>query len=196
MKISTNKFGLFLTISVFTFIYSQSSFSVEIEGVNIPKVIKLDNEFLTLNGAGIRTKFFFNIYIGSLYLKDKESNIDEILSDTQAKRISLHFLYKEVSKEKLTNGWIDGFKNNNNEIIFKSLKERLNKFNSYFDTTHKGDIVILDFLSNKKTRITINTKDKGEIMGNDFQVALLKVWFGDDPADYNLKEAMLGISEN
>jgi hypothetical protein len=189
-------FRFFYIIFSFLLIYSQNAFSIEIEGINIPNTVKTDSASLVLNGSGIRTKFFFDIYIGSLYLKNKESNINKILSNTHEKRITLHFLYKEVSKEKLINGWIDGFKNNNSDSTFTSLKQRLDKFNSFFSTTHKGDIITLDFLASQNTKVTVNGKNKGEINGSDFQVALLKVWLGDDPADYNLKEAMLGISDN
>jgi len=176
--------------------YPQNSISIEIENIEIPETVKLGNSTLILNGAGIRTKFFFDIYIGSLYLKSKEKNITKILNNTQAKQIRLNFLYKEISKEKLTTGWTAGFKNNNSETTLQSLKKQLDIFNSFFTTTHKGDAVILDFLDSNKTRITINSVVKGEIPGNDFQIALLKVWLGDDPADYGLKDAMLGITED
>lgn len=195
MKITLNKTSFFLILFCLILIYTQNSLSLEIEGVNIPEVIKTNNESLVLNGAGIRTRFFFNIYIGSLYLKNKESDISKILGNNKTKRISLNFLYKEIKKEKLTNGWIDGFKNNNSDTLFKTLKKRIDKFNRYFTTTHKGDVVQLDFLATNKTRITINNEYKGEINGNDFQVALLKIWLGNDPADYNLKEAMLGETD-
>jgi len=196
MKSYRSKSILFVTTFLFILTYSQSSFSLEIEGVTIPATIKLESESLILNGAGIRTKFFFNIYIGSLYLKNKESNIDKILNDTNSKRIALNFLYKEVSKEKLVSGWTDGFQNNNDDAVFSSLKTKLNKFNNFFTSMHKGDSVILDFFTNTKTRVTINNQIKGEIVGNDFQMALLKVWLGDDPADYSLKDAMLGATED
>jgi len=176
--------------------YSQHSISREIETINIPESIELANDTLVLNGAGVRTKFFFSIYIGSLYLKSKLTDTDLILKDKQAKQINLHFLYKEVSQEKLVNGWIDGFKNNNNETIYNSLKTRLDKFNSCFKTMFKGDTVQLEFLTTNNTRVLINNKLKAEIPGADFQIALLNVWLGDDPADYNLKEAILGITED
>ncbi|MFV2059749.1 MAG: chalcone isomerase family protein [Gammaproteobacteria bacterium] len=196
MKHSRFNIRLIAVFTCFVLIQTQNAFSLEIEGVTISTAIKTDAGSLILNGSGIRTKFFFDIYIGSLYLKNKESDIEKILNSPDEKQITLHFLYKEVSKEKLTTGWTAGFKNNNSNATFESLKERLDKFNSYFDVTKKGDVITLDFLASENTRITINGKNKGQISGADFQLALLKVWLGDDPADYNLKEAMLGLSDN
>ncbi len=197
-KIKTLSISLLLSQIVLLggFLYSQNTLATEIAGVKIPDTIQIDNETLLLNGVGIRTKFFFDIYIGSLYVKNKDSNSERIINSPQSKRINLNFLYKEVDKEKLTNGWITGFKNNNSAEVFTTLKKRLDKFNSYFITMHRGDNIQLDFLSSNNTRITINNKLKGEISGTDFQKALLRVWLGDDPADYNLKEALLGLSED
>ncbi len=195
MKISSNKINSFVSVLFLFISFTSNSYSIEIADTTIPDTIKLEAQSLVLNGVGIRTKFFFNIYIGSLYLKNKESNANTILNDAHAKRITLNFLYKEIDKEKLTNGWIEGFKNNNDNATLKILKKRIVQFNSYFETTRKGDSVQLDFLSSKNTRVTINNTNKGEIKGSDFQTALLKIWLGDDPADYTLKDAMLGIED-
>lgn len=44
------------------------------------------------------------------------------------------------------------------------------------------------------TRLTINGEEKGVIAGADFYSALLDIWLGDEPADDDLKDAMLGIA--
>jgi len=41
------------------------------------------------------------------------------------------------------------------------------------------------------TQVQINGELKGSIAGADFNRALLKVWLGDEPADTDLKQAML-----
>ncbi|NOX76798.1 MAG: chalcone isomerase, partial [Gammaproteobacteria bacterium] len=46
-------------------------YALEVAKVNIPEQIKLADTTLTLNGAGIRSKFFFDIYVGALYLPQK-----------------------------------------------------------------------------------------------------------------------------
>lgn len=109
------------------------------------------------------------------------------------KRILMHFLYDEVAKEKLTDGWNDGFENNNTAEQFTTLKPRLGKFNAMFQTVKKGDVILLDYLPGIGTEVHINEQVKGTVLGEDFYQALLKVWLGDDPADDDLKNAMLGI---
>jgi hypothetical protein len=166
----------------------------EVAGVFLDEEVLLtDNVRLKLNGAGIRSKFIFDIYVGALYVaQPKLTTEQQVYSDPSAKRMLIHFLYDEVSKEKLNGGWQDGFENNLDEATFSNVKQRLEKFKSYFETVNKGDVIYLDYLPNQGTRVTINTIEKGVITGQDFHQALMKVWLGEEPADWNLKQALLG----
>ncbi len=166
--------------------------AVEIEGVKLPDSIQLQGKTLQLNGAGVRTKFFFDIYVGGLYLEQASSSVKAILADTGNKRISMDILYGEVDKEKLTDGWEAGFEKNQNSKRMESLKNRLDRFNALFVTAHRGDSITFDFLSDGSTHVSFNGSEKGAIEGADFQQALLAVWLGKKPADSDLKKAMLG----
>jgi len=150
---------------------------------------------LILNGAGIRYKLFFKIYVGALYLPAKQNGADQILGASQANRVVMHFLYDEVEKEKLVNAWIEGFEDNVEETLYKTLEDRLVQFNNMFQDLHKGDVVLLDYIPEQGTRVTIKGVNKGVIKGNDFNRALLSVWLGEDPVTEELKDAMLGIEE-
>jgi len=74
----------------------------------------------------------------------------------------------------------------------QALQDRLRAFNAMFGDAQRGDVLAFDFLSDGSTRVVINNKQKGEIPGVDFQRALLSVWLGENPADDDLKQAMLG----
>jgi len=186
---------LFLLLSV-AISYPFSLQAKDVAGVNISETISLSDQStkLILNGAGIRTKFIFDIYVGSLYLGKKASSAKEIYTLHGEKRISMHFLYSEVSKEKLVNGWNNGFENNHTSEELVKLKDRITQFNNLFVTVKKGDVINLDFIPTTGTGITINGKSMGLIEGDDFFVAVLKIWLGEDPADDDLKEAMLGVT--
>ncbi|MCF6208841.1 MAG: chalcone isomerase family protein, partial [Ghiorsea sp.] len=86
--------------------------------------------------------------------------------------------------------WNEGFENNSKDL--SGLQARLNQFNNFFQDMKKGDAVAYDFTDNGATTVTINGKTAGSIEGVDFQQALLAVWLGDEPADDDLKDAMLG----
>jgi len=170
----------------------QSLAGREIAGVNVPETVTIKNKGLILNGAGIRKKLFVKVYVGALYLTDKRTTTSQILSDPGAKRIVMSFLYKEVSADKLVDGWNEGFHANNSAEELKVLQDRIDQFNSFFVTVLRGDIIQLDYTPDQGTQVWINDMLKGTVPGEDFSQALLKIWLGRKPADAGLKEAMLG----
>jgi len=171
------------------------AWAVEIEGVDVPDSVKVEGKELRLHGAGVRTKFFFDIYIGALYLSSKASTVEEILDMPNPKRFTMTFLYDEVSKDKLVGGWNSGFEKNQSKEAMWKLKERLDKFNTMFADTHKGERYTFDFLKDGNTVVAFGAEKIGVIEGTDFQQALLMVWLGSHPAHEGLKESLLGGSE-
>lgn len=172
--------------------------AIEIENVTLPDSVKIEKtgELLVLNGAGIRKKLFFDIYICGLYLENKNKNPEDILQSKGEKQVFMHFLYDEVSKEKLVAGWTDGFEENHSEKQMVKLKERLANFNAMFITVKKGNTIRLDFHADGTLAVLINGEAKGKVNGHDFQQALLRIWIGDEPVTDGLKTAMLGLSNN
>lgn len=164
---------------------------VEIEGVSLPDSAEVAGETLNLNGAGVRTKFFFDIYVAALYLSERATSAEQAVNSTGPKRLSMSFLYDEVSREKLVQGWIDGFEKNQSGDSLARLKARLDQFNAMFSDAHKGELFTFDFLRDGSTVVTLKGKAAGAIPGSDFQRALLEVWLGKKPADRVLKQAML-----
>lgn len=178
-------------------VVTQAAYARTVAGVNLDDSITVagSQQPLLLNGAGIRSKFIFEIYVGALYLEQKQSDVSKILAANGSNRVSMHFLYKEVEKEKLTDAWTEGFRKNNDDKTFAALEERLKKFNTMFETARKGDLIILEYNPASGTRVNIKGQDRGTISGADFNRALLKVWLGDYPADSGLKSGMLGEND-
>ena len=104
----------------------------------------------------------------------------------------MHFLYKEVSAEKLTEGWNEGFAANLTPNELKETEGRLSRFNALFRAARKGDVYRFDFLPGKGTVVRFNGESLGVIEGEDFFNSLLKVWLGQRPADKKLRKAWLG----
>ena len=168
--------------------------ALEVAGVSIPGEVRLNpgGERLQLNGAGIRKKFFFSIYVAALYLPRPTRDAQQIITMTVPKRVVMYVLYGEVSKERFVEGWNAGFSANLSEIALQQLRPRLDRFNDLFETLHKGDRVELDYLPGQGTRVTIKGEVRGIIPGEDFNQALLRIWLGDEPVTRSLKSALLG----
>lgn len=168
------------------------AYALEVADVKLNPSIQLAEEKLTLNGAGIRTKFFFKIYVGALYLPNKTNDARAIISSSTNKSIIMHFLYSEVSKEKLVDAWNEGFKANLTKSELTALTEKINSFNKLFVTVKKNDRIEINFRQNDGTEIRLNGKTLGKIAGLEFHQALLKIWLGKNPVTTDLKNALLG----
>jgi len=179
---------------LFYVLLTHVAYAVEVKGVNIADQVTQpeSGKVLVLNGTGMRTKFFFDIYIGALYLAEKSSDAKIIIDSTTPKRVAMHFLREKIEKKKLTDGWNDAFDSTLDKETFSSLKIKIDEFNGFFPDIVKGDTVVVDFIPGKGTAISINEQRKGIIPGDDFQRALLAIWLGDSPPNKALKDGMLG----
>jgi len=179
---------------LFAMLIALPALARDVAGVTLPERLTLhdDDTLLVLNGAGIRRKFFFKIYVGALYLPHTATTAGAVLAEKGPKRVRMVFLYDEVPREKLTAGWKEGFEANQDTAVQAALRSRLNRFNALFPDLTRGDVVDLDYLPGRGTQVWINDRLAGTIEGPDFNRALLAVWLGDEPADDDLREAMLG----
>lgn len=164
----------------------------EVEGVNLPERITVDGQELVLNGAGVREKFFFDIYVAGLYLPQKETDAGKILAQDQPWRMVMHFLFRKVDSEKLADGWEEGFTANLEATRLDRLRARLDHFKSLFPTMRRGEEIILDYRPGRGVLVNIEGQEKGVIGGSDFARALLSVWLGREPVTDELKAALLG----
>lgn len=169
--------------------------AAELAGVIIEDQVTAENgETLMLNGAGLREKFWVDVYVGSLYLVNKSDNVAEILSTPNASRMQMDFIHKEVASKKLIKAWNEGFSKNQPSKNLIALQDRIDQFNSFFkQNAVANDQFILDYVPGKGTTVIKNNTVLGLIPGEDFKNALLEIWLGNFPADKSLKLGLLGL---
>ena len=170
--------------------------AAEVEGVKLPDKVRISDggPELVLNGAGVRTRAFFKVYVGALYLVQKAGNAQAVLADAGPTRVAMHML-RDLSAEQLFSALSDGLRNNHAPEQFAKLEPQIKQLGGIFEavkTAKTGDAFLLDYLPGTGTRVTVNGEAKGVIPGDEFNRALLRIWLGDQPADGALKKAMLG----
>jgi chalcone isomerase-like protein len=169
--------------------------AAEVAGVKVDERVELGSGELVLNGAGLRTKVFFKIYVAGLYLAEKRTLAEEVLSLPGAKRVSMHMM-RTLSAKQLIDALEEGIRDNTPAPERESLSGRLAELAAVMNalqSTKEGDVIALDWLPGSGTRVVLNGEPKGKpIVGEDFYRALLRIWLGGNPVSGSLKKALLG----
>ncbi len=184
---------LWIVLILLTIYCSTLAGAAEIAGVNVPDAVALGAHNLVLNGAGIRSKFFVKVYIGALYLLQRTSDPATALQNTGPVAIHMHIVHSEIDHQKLVSAWRDGFEANLDKQELAGLAGQITRFYELFPTVHKGDVIRLDYDPGSGTTVHLNDKLQGNIEGEAFMHAWLRIWLGKKPADADLKEGMLGL---
>ncbi len=169
--------------------------AVEIGGIAVADTVKIGGVDLLLNGAGIRTRAVFKVYVGAIYVTDKKSAAAEVIAQRGPKRVALHML-RDLTAEQLGGALNDGLAANLSETERTQFKPQIDELKATMDAVgaaREKSVVTLDYLPEAGIRIAIDGAARGKpIAGEDFYRALLKIWLGDKPVDRSLKAGMLG----
>lgn len=168
---------------------------VEVEGQKFEPTVQLGGQTLTLNGAGVRKKAIFKVYVNGLYVPQKSSDPATIINEKGARRASLRFL-RDVDGDSFLSSFLDGLRANNSEAQMAAIKPQIETFTATLKAVgeaKKGDAINFDYTPEGGTRISVNGQPRGTpIPGVDFYAAVMRIWLGDKPIDASLKKAMLG----
>jgi hypothetical protein len=175
---------------VLTLLLSAPAWALEVAGVNVPATATVAGKTLSLNGAGVRSKFFVKVYVGALYTEKKVATTEELLRDPGEKAVRMHFVHKKVEKEKIVEVFAEGLANNAPETAHSAnAKTFLSWFRNDFVA---GDTVGIDVSPDGALSASHNGKALGTLRDPAFARAVLLIWFGEKPADAGLKKGMLG----
>jgi long-chain acyl-CoA synthetase len=168
--------------------------AAEVGGVRLEDKASIGAQELVLNGAGVRTKVVFKVYVASLYLPQKAGDLSAVLAKSP-RRIQLNLL-RTLSADQLVDALNEGLADNNSAAGLAAVKtqtDQLAAIMKAFKEVKEKDIVTLDFVDGV-TRVGLNGDVRGSIAGEAFNQALTRVWLGDKPVQADLKKSLLGAS--
>lgn len=168
---------------------------VSLAGVKYDEATDLRGAKLQLNGAGIRYKGPFKVYTAGLYLQKKAGTPEDILAMPGAKRMTVVML-RDIDASELGKLFIRGVEDNMDKGAMAKLIPGLMRMSDIF-TQHKnlkaGDQFTLDWIPGTGTVVNVRGVPQGEPFKEpEFFNALMKIWLGPVPADWKLKESLLG----
>ena len=150
---------------------------------------------LHLNGAGIRYKAVFKVYTAGLYLEKKATTPQDIQALKGPKRMRIVML-REIDSAELGKLFSRGMEDNMDRAAFSKLVPGVVRMSQIFSEHKKllpGEEFMIDWIPGTGTVLTV----KGQVQGEPFKEpeffnALLGIWLGPQPADWKLKDALLG----
>jgi hypothetical protein len=183
---------LLIPLVLIFIIMSAVSHAREIEGINMPESLEVGKSKLILNGAGVRSKFFMDLYVGGLYLQNKSNDPVEIIEGDEPMAIRLHIISSLITSKKMENATREGFENATKGNI-EPIKSQIEKFISVFqEKIDENDIFDLIYSPGNGVEAFKNSEFKSRIEGLAFKQALFGIWLSDKPAQKSLKKEMLG----
>jgi hypothetical protein len=162
----------------------------DVAGVTLPDTITVEGKALKLNGAGLRKKAIFKVYVGGLYVENASKDAATLTASDQVKRMQLSVL-RSLSSQQVNEAIEEGFEKNSKSQM-SALKPRLAKLATMIPNVEKGDEILLTYVPGRGTVVSAKGAEKGVIEGKDFADALFAVWLGPNPVQEDLKKALLG----
>lgn len=166
--------------------------AIEINDIEVADTIQVAEQSLALNGTGIRSKFFLNIYIGALYLNEKSSDAAKLIAADEAMTIRLYITSSLIDGEKMSEATLDGFVKSTDGNLGPIQKEVESLIGAFRDAVEDNDVFDLQYVPGTGVSVVRNGETKVVVPGLEFKKALFGIWLSEDPVQDDLKEGMLG----
>lgn len=172
-----------------------ASAEVTLSGVKYEDSIDVKGTRLQLNGAGIRYKGPFKVYAAGLYVTKKAGSTEEILALPGAKRMTVVML-RDIDASELGKLFVRGVEDNMDKASMAKLIPGLMRMSQIF-SDHKnlksGEQFAIEWVPGYGTTVIVRGVQQGEPFREpEFFNALLRIWLGPVPADWKLKDSLLG----
>ena len=178
---------------------SAQAATIDVAGVPLEERVIVAGSPLVLNGAGVRYKAVFQVYTAGLYLTAKADTTEGVLAAGGPKRITITML-RDIDAAELGKLFSRGMEDNMDRAAFSKLIPgvlRMSQIFAAYKKLNKGDTFTVDWVPGTGSVLTV----RGQIEGEPFKEpaffdALMRIWLGPKPADWQLKEALLGKSRS
>lgn len=165
--------------------------SKTMNGVTLPYSISAGGRTLHLNGAALRKKAIFKVYVAALYVATKTNSAEAILADDAPRQLEMHFL-RDVDKGKICDAWADGLKDNTPDAT-ADVKQQFTELCSLMADIKKDQAFVFTYVPGEGTTVSVAGETKGKIGDKAFSDAMLKTWIGPKPGPGDgFKKNLLG----
>ena len=149
---------------------------------------------LQLNGAGVRTRLGFKVYVMGLYLRAPRTDAEAIIRDRGEKRIRIVPIH-DLEARQFGDALDAGLEKTHDAAALTALKPASDALLAALNAVgavKAGTEIHIDQLGNGATRLSVDGQQQGEdIEDKGLYPALLRIWLGERPADPELRNALI-----
>lgn len=164
-----------------------------VAGVTLDDQISINNTQLVYNGAGLRKRLFFKLYVGSLYVSDdlKGGAGEDVINADEPMMIQLNILSDLLTRDKLVNALKDGLNKSTQGNTAPIEAETRIMLDALSGPVRPGHVYQLIYQPGTGTQLMLDGELLATAEGLPFKQALFGIWLSDAPAQASLKAAML-----
>lgn len=165
-----------------------------VSGITFDNPINVQNVSLGINGTGMRYKAMFKVYAAALYTPNRASTPEEVINQDGPKRLRLVML-RSVAADELGKLFTKGISENIEKSQFAKLAPSVFTMGSVFAQYRElvpGDTIDIDWIPGSGTVIRVRGQVAQTFPDPVFYQAMMRIWLGNSPADWKLKDALLG----
>ena len=184
---------LLISLSLITAFSAHSADTRRVAGIEIPEKLESGGSLLILNGAGIRTRYFLDIYVGGLYLKERSTDAAAIMEADELMAIRLRIVTNLITNERMQKSMEEGFQKSTRRNT-APIREKINALIDVYDEEiNDEDVFELVYEPGKGLTVYKNGVIRATIECKlPFKRALFGIWISDRTVQTSLKHDLLG----
>lgn len=167
--------------------------AAKVGGVTLDESMVHEDTSLVLNGAGLRKKLFFKLYVGSLYVEDAMAGGEAatLVEADAPMLIQLNILSELLTRDKMVSALNEGFNKSTGGNV-APIQEQIDVMIDAFDQPIlPGDTYVIAYHPDTGTSLLRAGETMATVPGLPFKQALFGIWLSESPAQASLKKAML-----
>lgn len=165
---------------------------VEVKGIRFPTTIEKAGKKLNLVGAGLRERWFFDVYAMAAYSESGDCRPKVIVLGDEAKSLHIHLL-RDVTAERMADALGRALADNTPTDASPELRDRIRTFLTLFrEDLSRGDYMELTYIPAVGVTLLLNGQPRGlPTPGRGFAEILWSCYFGSKTCCSGLRRKIL-----
>jgi hypothetical protein len=163
----------------------------QVGGVEMADKKSIKGADLTLNGAGVRSKYFMDVYVAGLYLPERSKQPDSIVKANEIQSMRLMITSSRITKKRLQDSIEEGIRLSAGKDFPRYAPMLDDLWSALTFEVKVGDVFDFTYVPGEGTHFIRNSEELRLLPEFEFKQVLFGIWLGKDPIQDSLKKELL-----